>query len=290
MSKRKISGTELASRGALKLQDFHRFLGLSLAGGKTDKACLAVIEYFPKYKKIFLTKIFDKIKSDENISSDLKLYEFIEQMKSKTEYLAMDVPWDLPLCLQCELNCPGYENCSEPHIEWMWDHFREHSKKKKPKKIFTPYTQRSVEMYVATELEENFVLPHAMGSNRAPLLARARFLQRRLNLKTIEVHPSLSLWRIGRTLPILKTHLRSHRMSAGGAEARRSILKNFSEAEISFFYEQDVKLMIENNHAFEAYLCALTAFYKFKGQTVQRPANFPKQESWIEIPLAGGKS
>ena len=284
MSKRRLSSSELASRRNLNLQDFHRFLGLSLAGGKTDKACLAVLEYFPKYKKLFLTKIFDKVKSDENISSDLKLFEFIEQMKSKTEFLALDVPWDLPLCLQCELKCPGYENCSEPHIEWMWDHFREYSRKKKPKRIFTPYTQRATEMYLATELDENFILPHAMGSNRAPLLARAKFLHRRLHIKTIEVHPTLTLWRIGRTLPILKSHLRSHRLSAGGADARRSILKSFSEAHLTFFYEQDVKLMIENNHAFEAYLCALTAFLKFKGQTMPRPESFPKKESWIEIP------
>ena len=46
------------------------FLGLSLAGGKTDKSCLAVLEYFPEQKKVFLTKLHEKIKNEEALSSD----------------------------------------------------------------------------------------------------------------------------------------------------------------------------------------------------------------------------
>lgn len=260
------------------------FLGLSLGGGKSDKASLVVLDYFPKFKKIFLSKIYDKIKNDENISADLKIYEIIEHHRKDVQFLAMDVPWDLPLCLRCQLKCPGFENCHEPHIEWMWDQFRKLNKKKKPKKIFTPYTQRCVEIYLASQLEEGFLLSHAMGANSAPLLARAAFLHRRFQLPSIEVFPKLSLWRMGRTLDIRKSQLRGHRQSVGGEETRRHFLKALSENEICFIYDQDFKIMIESNHAFEAFIAALTGFLKYAGATELRPKDFPVSEAWIEFP------
>lgn len=260
-------------------------MGLSIAGGKSDKACLAVIEYFPKYKKVFLTKVFDKVKSDENISADLKLHELIKQLRDHTVSLTMDTPSRLPHCASCVLKCPGYESCKEPHIEWMWKYFREHNRKKKPKKIFTPYTQRCVEMYLASELGEPFVLPHALGANQAPLLARAAFISRRLDIPVLEAFPKATLWRLGMSLQVMKSHLRHHRHSVGGQESRKLILRALSAGHVAFVYEQDVKLMTENNHAFEAFLCALTGFLKFKGLTEDRPKGFPKKEDWIEVPV-----
>lgn len=271
-------------RTAFGADEVVRFVGLSLAGGKTDKAALAVMEYFPKHKKIFLSRIFDKIKSDESISADLKICEILQQYRNEVHTLALDTPWQLPLCLTCTLKCPGFENCREPHVQWMWDQHRKRTKKKRPKKLFTPYTERCFEMFALSELEEVFTMNHAMGANSAPLLARAAFLKRRIDLPVIEVFPKLSLWRLGRTLGVMKSHLRFHRHSVGGDESRRNILDHLTDRNIAFVYQQDVKLMIENNHAFEAFLCALTAFLKFKDQTESRPESFPKSEIWIEFP------
>jgi hypothetical protein len=120
-----------------------RFAGLSLGGGKADKACLAILEYYPKHHKVFLAKIFEKIRTEENISADLKIHEILEQYQGMIHTLALDTPWQLPNCLRCKAKCPGYENCKEPHITWMWDYVKERNEKKKPKKLFTPYTQRA---------------------------------------------------------------------------------------------------------------------------------------------------
>lgn len=285
MSKSRVSNSERSSRESYLSDELHRFLGLSIAGGKSDKACLAVVEYFPKYKKIFLTKIFDKVKSEGEISGDLKLHELITQMADKAVSLTMDTPSRLPTCMRCTLKCPGYENCNEPQIEWMWKHFHEKGKKKKPKKIFTPYTQRCAEIYFATEFDEVFNLPHALGANQAPLLARAAFIKNRLRMPVLETFPKATLWRLGRSLHIMKSHLRYHKHSVNGAESRRSILQSLSNANVAFVYEQDVRIMTENNHAFDAFLCALTGFLKFKNLTEPRPKNFPKKEDWIEIPV-----
>lgn len=268
--------------------EVHRFIGISLSGGKADKACLAVLEYFPKHKKVFLSRLVEKIKSDEVHSADYKIHEIIHQY-DRIANIAFDVPFRFPQCLVSTPACPGIESCSEPNIKWMWDFTRKQNKKKKPRKLFTPYTQRCVEMYVSTELEEPFHVQHAMGANVAPLLARAMYLQRPLKIPCIEVFPKLSIWRVGRALNVMKSHLRFHKHSVSGDESRREIIQALSSHNVVFVYDQDVKLMIENNHAFEAFICALTGFLKMKGQNEERPAGFPVKEDWIEFPRASIK-
>lgn len=264
--------------------EVHRFVGVSLGGGKTDKACVAVVEYFPKYHKVFLSRLYEKIKSEDDLSGDLQIHEIISQYQGALESVSFDVPLQLPFCMTCKLQCPGYENCSVEHIEWMWEHYRKTQKKKKAKKLFTPYTERSVEMHLATELEEVFILPSALGANMAPLTARAHFIARRLEVPLIEVFPKLSVWRIGRSLQVMKSHLRFHKHAVGGDESRRQILHALSTHNVVFVYEQDVKSMVANNHAFEAFIGAFTAFLKFKGQTEVRPKGFPDNEAWIDFP------
>lgn len=287
MAKRKQSNPEKRSSKTTEVDSkVIRFIGISLAGGKSDKACVSVLEYYPENNKLFLSRLFEKIKSDEQISGDLKIHELIEQNLATTRYVAFDIPWSLPNCMTCRKKCPGYENCHEPHIEWMWHHHNEKLKKKRPKKLFTPYTQRCIEQYLMTELEESFVLHHAMGSNSAPLLARAAFIQRRVSAECIEVFPKLTLWRLGGALNVMKSHLRSHKAAFGGDEAREQFLKHLNEHDIAFVYNQDMKQMIENSHAFDAFICGFTAYLKYRGLTEKRPKGFPENEDWIEFPEA----
>jgi len=283
MSKKRIS-TDRHSAGdwlSRSLKKFS-FSGVALAGGKTDKTCLATVEFFPEQKKIFLRQISEKLKSEGDISADLILHE--ELRKIKNEIIAFNVPLTLPKCIRCKLKCPGYEQCEEDEIRWMWGHFRQAETKNRNIRLFTPYTERCVEQYLNIEFEEPFHVQHALGANQAPLTARAHFIIRRLKQKVIEVHPRLSLWRIGRALHIQKSYLKHHKHQVGGDDARQVILKELIRKEIAFIYEQDVRLMVENPNAFDAFLCALTAVLKYKGQCENKPKHFPKNEGWIEIP------
>lgn len=166
----------------------------------------------------------------------------------------------------------------------MWEYYQKQIAEKRNHKLFTPYTERCIEQYITTELEEPFAPQHALGANQAPLWARAQFLLKRVNAPAIEVFPKLSLWRIGRALDIQKSYLRFHKHQIGGDDARLAILKELVRREIAFLYEQDVRLMVENTHAFDAFICALTAVLKYKGQCEKRVKGFPSQEGWIEIP------
>lgn len=263
---------------------FHRFIGLSLGGGKTDKTALSVVEYYPAQKKIFLSRLFDKIASEGEVSGDAQVHRLITQSPGPVESVAFDVPLQLPICVNCVKGCPGYEDCKEPEIVWMWKHYRTQAKKKSPPRLFTPYTERCVEQYLQTELEEPFHLQHALGSNLAPLTARALYIQRRLKLNTIEVFPKLSLWRIGNALHLPKSQLRFHRHWEAGQPARQSLLDKMMDKNVAFIYDQDIKTLVESPQAFDSFICALTGLLSFVGLCEPRPKGFPRQESWLEIP------
>jgi hypothetical protein len=262
----------------------HRFIGLSLGGGKTDKTCLSVIEYYPVQGKIFLSRLFDKIKTEGETSADLQIHRLITQCPPPVESVTFDVPLGLPKCLLCVHKCPGYEQCEEPEIQWMWKHYRSQAKKKSPQRLFTPYTERCVEQYLQTELEEPFHLSHALGSNLAPLTARAHFISRRLKTPVREAFPKLSLWRIGNALHLSKSQLRFHRHWEAGQGARQVVLNKMMDKNLAFIYDQDVKTLVESPQAFDSFICALTGLLSFLGHCEARPKGFPRKESWIEIP------
>jgi hypothetical protein len=269
-----------------------RLAGVALGGGKTDKTAVAVIEFYPDQKRVFLRSLRERISGsvtgkvagrDETTADDV-LCEILNHDEKDLSLIAIDAPLQMPKCVRCRLPCPGVKECRELEIKWLREVHRRRERVKRPNKMFTPYTERVVEVYIANELEEPFHPSHALGANAAPLTARADVLRRRLTTPLIEVYPKLSLWRIGMALNIQKSHLRFHRHAVDSDEARLYILKKLIEKEIAFVYQQDLRTMVEQDIAFEAFLCALTAFLKMRGQTEKRPVGFPKDESWIEFP------
>jgi hypothetical protein len=260
-------------------------LGLHIGGGKTDKTELVSLEYYPEHKKLFLNHIEEKIQSRGQTSGDQILFELITKNYRDAHSLAINVPTRVPKCLRCKIDCPGFEKCTEPEILWMWKHYNQKNQKRKPDRLFTPYTERCVDFYVGHLLEEKFGSQHALGANLAPLTARAHFLKRRIkNVPIIEVNPELSLWRLGRSLGINRSYLRTHTKSVGGLEARQAILKQLIDRDIAFFYNQDQKVLVERAEVFNAFICAVTGLLKYKGLVEKRPVDFPKGEAWIAIP------
>lgn len=269
-----------------------RLAGVALGGGKTDKTAVAVIEFYPDQKRVFLRSLRErvagsvsgKVAGRDEATADDVLCEILNQDEKDLSMIAIDVPLQMPKCVRCKLKCPGVKDCREPEIKWLRDAHRRRDKTKRPNKMFTPYTERAVEVYISNELEEPFHPSHALGANAAPLTARADVLKRRLSTPMVEVYPKLTLWRMGMALNIQKSHLRFHRHAVDSDEARLYILKKLIEKEIAFIYQQDLRTMVEQDIAFDAFLCALTAFLKVRGQTEKRPAGFPKDEAWIEFP------
>lgn len=282
MPRGRVSGSGRKPRRASQVK-FHRFLGLSLSGGKSDRSCLTVIDFYPDSKRLFLSGITDRIRSEEFISADLKLHELISQFSDNCRWLGFDVPLNIPICIRCQLACPGFETCSVEEIKWMRGIYQ-NIKKKKPKKMFTPYTQRGVDLFLQELEDDNLEIQQALGANLAPLTARAHFIQRRLDLPSFEVATKVSVLRMGLKLHVSKSHLLNYRSTTSGEEARRVFLQALCDKTGLFIYQQDLKSLIDSYHAFDALICAFIGYLHFQEKTEAPPSDFPKSAGWSWFP------
>lgn len=275
-----------------------RYIGIELAGAKNNKTALAVLEHYPKEKKLFLLDLHDRISGVQSKqgppSNDLAFVNLIEDLRhepsssdaEKTQ-LGVNVPLELPPCITCtRKNCPMPSHCTVPSVKWMRQIHR-----KNRGRDFTPYTQRPVELWlrhsVLPELPEwaEFEIDETLGGNRAPLTARMNFLKRHLaNLPIIEVLPKLSM-------AILAVHLGIHRRIAStyrhleqGGHSREEIIERLSEAHGLFIYERDVRKLTTSLAAFDAFICAYTALLAHHGKTEKAPNGFPHSSGWIHYP------
>lgn len=290
MSRGRISGSGRKTRRPSEVKpskNFERFLGLSLSGGKSDRSCLAVIDCYSEPRRLFLTGIFDRIKSEEFISADLKLHELISQFSEACRWIGFDVPLTLPTCVTCELRCPGFETCSVTEMKWMRTVYQK-IQKKKPKKMFTPYTQRALDLFLQELEEDNLEIQQALGANLAPMTARALFIKRRLELPTFEVAPKISVFRLGQKLGVNKTHLLNYRSTTHGEDARRTFLQSLIDKTGLFIYQQDLKILIESYHAFDSLICAIVGQLHSQGKAEPAPDDFPAKAGWAVFPKSTG--
>lgn len=246
-----------------------------------------MLDFYEAQNKLFLTQVYEKIQAEEDLSADQVLFEIVqEHFEEGIESLSLDVPLKFPKCVGCKLLCPGFESCKEKEIVWMWKQHKNNKRKKPNSKIFTPYTQRVVEFYINTEVDENLPRLEAFGANSAPLTMRAHYLLKRFSkqLNTNEVYPALSVNRLSQTLKIPQSHFIHYKHLVGGEESRQYILDALLAKDLIFVYQQDYQRLIHNLDTFEAFFSALTGFLKYKGLCEKQPSDVPLKQGWIEFP------
>jgi hypothetical protein len=251
-----------------------------LSGGKNDRTCITVIDYYPQHHKIFLKEIKDKMPLSDESSQDQYILDILKDRDLKL--IAIDSPLQMPPCLQHE--CKSLAACKSHATQWMWKQYRRIKKKKKNLKLFTPYTERPIERFINYDLEEFFEMPEAFGANKAPLAARSIYLKPKIKGKLIEVFPRLSVSRMGQKMKISKTDIKNYRHSIYGMDCREDFLKNLVERDFLFIYDQDFHKLVENPHAFDSMICALTAYLSHQHQCEKPPKHFPVDSGWVEFP------
>jgi hypothetical protein len=262
-----------------------RFVGVSLSGGKNEKTCITTIDYYPQHHKVFLKEIKDKIPFHNEISQDKNLLEILNDKKSNIKLIGIDSPLTLPVCLTH--HCGGVEKCKSPAVKWMWTQYKRIKKKRKNLKVFTPYTERPVERHINYDMEEFFEIPEALGANKAPLTARSVFLKSKIKPKIVEVFPRLSIWRMGIKFDLPKIDLKNYRHSIFGMDCRAKFLQAMVDHDHLFIYDQDMQKLVENPHAFDSMIIALTAYLAHFKQCEKPPKHFPVESGWIEFPENG---
>lgn len=286
-----------------------RVLGLELSGAKNARTALAVLEHYPRERKVFVLDIHEGIGPDWNGppdgasgsggNSDTALLEVIGEAirsgaaLSQKPSLGVNAPLSLPPCIECtRKTCPLPEKCTVPEVRWMREVTRKGARAvARPHRLkpFTPYTQRPVELWlkyqVVPKLSEPPEVDEAMGGNRAALAARMHFLKRHLGgLDCMEVWPKLSVAMIAPHLHLHRRTLGSYRHLENGVHAREEILEAIVKHRGVFIYERDLRKLALNLAAFDAFFCAYTAVLDAMGKTVKKPSGFPARESWVHYP------
>lgn len=262
-----------------------RFLGLSLGGGKTHRTHLAVVDYFVDKDKVFLTHLFRDLGEENGVSGDTLLVDLIKKNSENLHSMSVDYPVIPPVCFGCPSKCHGVEVCKEEEVRWMWNFYNKLDVKKRPNKIFTPYSERAVDQWLSHEMEIPVPHDHALGSNRGPLFVRGQYLRKRLDkIKTFEVQPRMTVWRVGRALKISKTPLLFYKNSVDGEEHRQTFLDKLVDKEWLFIYSQDLKYMARDGFVFDAVMAAYTGFLNYKQLCEKPPKGFPKKAAWLLFP------
>jgi hypothetical protein len=270
----------------------HRYLGLELSGAKNPKTALAAIQYYPKEKKIFLLDIYDRIAGHDDQSGDDALLDLIGEVSDGVSKIGVNVPLELPPCLNCpKKQCQGV-NCSNPATRWMREMIKKASRSSPIRvKDFTPYTQRPIELWIRYQVlphlphGAHFEVDETLGGNKAPLTARMNYLKRHLKkLTLIEAWPKLTIALLAKDLGLDRRTLANYRNLDEGAHQRVKILEAMAEKRGIFIYERDLKKLSQSLPAFDAFVCAYTALLSDLGQTAKVPRGFPQSTGWVAYP------
>ena len=282
-----------------------RYLGLELSGAKNAKTTLAVLEYYPREKKVFLLDVHSGIGADSTGTSDEVLIQTVLDHADEHADLKMgvNVPLTLPPCIVCtRKTCPVPGTCSAPEVRWMKGYVQKSQvtstkknttskTKARQKDFFTPYTQRPVELWLRGEVlsklpqKIRFELDETLGGNKAPLTARMHYLKPHFSeYQMHEVLPKLTIALLMPYLKLSKKTIYEYRQMEEGAEARQTIIEKMSENLDIFIYDRDLKKITQNINAFDAFICAYTVLLFDKNECVEPPRNFPIQSGWVQYP------
>jgi hypothetical protein len=270
-----------------------RFLGLELSGAKNHKTALSILEFYPRENKIFLLDIHDRIASHGDQSADETLLELLGESSAGLAIMGVNVPLTLPPCFSCSSSQCG-SSCRSKSALWM-ERFSRKRPGKKNEIIYTPYTQRPVELWLRYDVLPQvhktlqFEIDETLGGNRAPLTARMQYLQRRLSVskvveKTLEVLPKLTALRLSLALGLDRRILNRYRKLEEGSHARLQFLEALVERRGVFIYDRDLRKLSHSLTAFDSFLCAYTALLSEQDLCEKPPRGFPVDSGWIQYP------
>lgn len=258
------------------------FIGVSLAGGKTEKTATAYLEYYPEQDRLFLSELQSKVLFDEGIGGDDKLIQWLND-KRTSQSLVFDVPISLPPCLQCTCaNDQGPMFCMREDVQWMHEKIKD--REQRPFKPITPYTQRAIDLFLSDFESKKFEVGHALGSNLAPLTARALFIKKRSVLPVFETSPKVSSYQLGLNFGVAKSYLQTLYSSTEGEESRRIFLQAWIERSGIFIYKQDLRHLTENLYAFNSFLSAYMGFLVYKNLNFELPSLFCEEKVLLPKP------
>jgi len=256
---------------------YQRYLGLELSGTRSDRSSLCVLEYYSSSQRLILREVLTKLQSASHQDPDATLSDNIHVWVEEGFWgLGLSTPLSLPPGF---VDPKGRDRSEKQEIRWLQ---LESRKRRKADRAYLPYLQRACEVALRPHGLE---IPDALGSNMAPLTARAHHLKRYLPMPLFETHSKSAARRIGKSLGLSTATLERLPDLEKGPLAREQFLEVFSKKVPQFFsYDHDIETLVHNLAAFWSFQAALSLFIESKGYCQKPPRGFPKDVPWIRVP------
>ncbi len=262
------------------------FIGVDLGGGKgrnTAVACLRTVDPSSEAAGTVRVEVVSYGPGKDRPLYDKHLVDYLHEHPDAL--IAMDAPLTLPACVRCQLPvCPGQSECTVPIIRWFGERERARAVENDRKKpLYTPYTQRATEVLLH---EVHEILPReTLGQGMGPLTARAAYLQRALRPRfvvgenLIEVYPKATLWQL-----LGKKTAEQYKRSGNAQSTRLEILNRLTELRFApGAWREDA---LQNDHKFDAVICAYTGYLYARGACEPPPSDVVPEDGWIWAPIS----
>ncbi len=269
-----------------------RYAGLHLSGSNASKTAMVVLEGRSFETPLVIRQVYEKIGSFGSLFSDERLLEALVHT-GPFAHVFTDCPLTVPPCVACTRPvCPGAVKCEDVAVAVMLNvSNRLRSKGGKRSRPVNPQSQRLWDVLrLDSELEER--AEPSYSANLAPLVARARSLQRRLN--AVEPKIVLKETSVASALEMLRPGLRFksnakilYRNFENGRVHREQVMAALERNRwIQFCPDsgEQKESVLAHVECFEAFICALVGALHDAGLTANQPTGFIESEGWVFLP------
>jgi hypothetical protein len=265
-------------------------VGLHLSGANVAKTALvALIE---SNEKLSIHSVYEKIGSSGTIFSDERLINIFSTFPTLNTVM-VDCPVSEPPCVACtRAICPGIMMCEDLEVGMMtaMQHKKALTRKGAHKlRPINPQQQRLWDV-LQSDRGGRIHLEPTYSANMAPLVIRAKTLQRRLQAYSTDVplretNIPLLLEVLGRHFDVSDWPL-TYRNFERGVSVRTAILKRILTLEsvraLSISEKQLVSLA-RSVETFHAFMASFMALWYIKEKGIKEPALTPLVGGWVDL-------
>jgi hypothetical protein len=266
-----------------------RVAGLHISGPNSPKSAIVILDGSPLPMNI--TGLYEKIGSQGKLFSDDRFVDILSLAGPFNEVF-VDCPLSLPPCVACERPvCPGVAQCEDVSVAYMLSLTAKlkarGSRKKRP---VNPQSQRLWDIMYQSEMT-HLPAQASYSANLAPLVVRAKTLQRRLNtvsppIKLKETAVAYALEALCTLTGLSEQVCREYRSFENGLQHREEIIERFIEIGWVSGKEElaNLETVIHSVECFSAFVAGLMAAFCHVGISTRAPKTFIPHEGWVYLP------
>ena len=229
--------------------------------------------------------VFDKIGAMGKLFSDERLLDILKATLPNLAFV--DCPLSEPPCVSCQRpSCPGVDACDDIGVAFMQSIVNTNEKGRKRKRPINPQTQRLWDVKRWAEDSTTLQEP-SYSANMAPLVVRAKTLQRRLfgwkaDFLLRETSVPLSLRVLAQNIDFPMEWAFGYRSFGIGKDNRSKVLEALiKNGYLSVHHSEEI---IESSENFHSMICALIACM-FEENMVELPGpGFSEEQGWVYLP------